>query len=83
MESKNRNFDLAFVCLPSSLNATTYVALVVSRDRNKIVDRREELHDLHAVNAFFKEEYDHDLLVGECYESYFAYRAARRKGGAI
>lgn len=80
MESTiKNNMNLAFVCMPSSkVDETTFVALVVETEGNKIVDRKEDLHDLWAVDAWMKEEYEHDLTIGECYKSYFAWRAARR-----
>jgi hypothetical protein len=79
MESTiNKNMNLAFVCLPSSkVDETTFVALVVEPVHCKIVDRKDGLHDLWAVDAWMKQEYEHDLTVGECFKSYFDWRATR------
>lgn len=74
---KSTTENLTFVCLPSSKQDTTFIALVVEPVQKKIVDRREGLHDIHAAMDFFKTEYEHDLTVGECFESYFAWRAER------
>ena len=79
METRNINF----VCVAEGYGKTTFAALVIDPKMGKIIDRKEALHNLHAADEWMKEKYEHDLTVGECFESYFAWRAARNEAARL
>lgn len=68
--------NLSFVCLGHN-QKTTFEVIVLNED-NRIVDTKDDLHDLHAADEFTRKKYEHALTIGECYANYADWRLHKK-----